>query len=268
MGDNTTMTTDDGPAVLYSHDDGVARITFNRPARLNALSEAVADGFAYGIERAFADNVAVVIVAGTGRGFMAGGDLTRLVNADAASGDGLKIGPIHAFLERMAAAPFITIAALHGPVAGAGLSFAMNTDLAVAADNARITMAYARIGVSPDCGGTYALPRLVGLRRAMEVALFADDITAVEAERIGLVNRVVPLDALDDTVTKMARRIAGGPREALARTKALLRQSLDTPLPGQLAAEEVSFRACVATADFKEGATAFLEKRRPEFGKR
>lgn len=255
----------DEPAVLYAAANGIARVTFNRPARLNALSSEMVEGIAAALDRAHEDKAAALILSGAGRAFMAGGDLQRLATIDPVTGEGLRIGAIHACLERMASAPFIVIAALHGPVAGAGLSLAMNADLAVAAEDARLTMAYARIGASPDCGGTYGLPRLVGLRRAMEIALFADDFSAADAERIGLVNRVVPADALDATVTALAERVASGPRQALARTKALLRQSLDNDLRAQLCAEEHAFRASTATADFKEGVGAFLEKRRPVF---
>ncbi len=263
---HTVDTGQETDAVLYSLTGSIAEARLNRPAKLNPLSTEMVDGLSAAVERAYDDGAAVLILRGNGRAFMAGGDLQRLAKIDPASGVGLMIGTIHRCLERMAAAPFITIAAVHGPVAGAGLSIAMNADLAIAADDARFTMAYARIGASPDCGGTYALPRLVGLRRAMEIALFADDFCAEEAERIGIVNRVVPADQLDDAVSEMARRLARGPRQAQARTKALLRQSLDNDLNAQLRAEETAFRASTATPEFKEGVSAFLEKRKPTFG--
>ena len=253
-------------AVLYTVSGAIAAARLNRPEKLNPLSTEMVEGLSAAVDRAYADRAAVLIIRGNGRAFMAGGDLQRLAKVDPTSGVGLMIGAIHHCLERMAAAPFITIAAVHGPVAGAGLSLAMNADLAIAADDARFTMAYARIGASPDCGGTYALPRLVGLRRAMEIALFADDFSAEEAERIGLINRVVPAADLDDAVRAMAERLARGPRQAQARTKALLRQSFDNDLTAQLSAEETAFRASAATPDFKEGVTAFLEKRKPKFG--
>lgn len=177
-------------------------------------------------------------------------------------------GLIHAFhpavalLRRM---PQPVIAQVHGVAAGAGMSLMAATDLAVAAASTTFTLAYARIGVSPDGGSTWFLPRLVGQRRAMELALLPDRFDAARAEAIGLVNRVVPDDRLPEETRAIARRLAAGPRSAFAATKRLINQSLETGFAAQLAAEQESFANLSATPDFAEGVTAFAQKRAPVF---
>ena len=145
------------------------------------------------------------------------------------------------------------------------MSIALSTDLAIAADNAIFTLAYAKLGTSPDGSGSWSLPRLVGLRKAMEIALLSDVYDAPEALRLGLVNRVVPAADLVAETDKLARRLAEGPTFAFGRAKALLRGSLDNSLHDQLAAEAASFDACIGTKDFAEGVSAFLAKRAATF---
>jgi 2-(1,2-epoxy-1,2-dihydrophenyl)acetyl-CoA isomerase len=157
------------------------------------------------------------------------------------------------------------IGALHGAVAGFGLSLAAACDLNIAADDAYFSSAYRQIGLTPDGGGTWAMPRIVGLRKALEIYLLSERFDAHEARRIGLVNRVVEADALDATVREVAQSIATGPALALRNVKRLLRESLDRSLAQQLRAEAESFGQCTATADFAEGIHAFLEKRPPRF---
>ena len=173
--------------------------------------------------------------------------------------------PLHEGLEILAGLPRPVVASLQGAVAGAGMSIALSTDLAIAADNAIFTLAYSKLGTSPDGSSSWTLPRLVGLRKAMEIALLSDVYDAPEALRLGLVNRVVPAADLASETDKLARRLADGPTFAFGRTKALLRGSLDNSLHDQLAAEAAGFGACIGTADFAEGVGAFLGKRQPTF---
>jgi 2-(1,2-epoxy-1,2-dihydrophenyl)acetyl-CoA isomerase len=175
------------------------------------------------------------------------------------------IQSVHATLERLAAAPQIVVASLQGAVAGAGVSLALNADLALAADDASLNLAYARIGTSPDCGASWALPRLVGVRRALAIALLSETIGAAEALQLGLVNRVVPAASLEAESAALAARLAAGPAIAQGHIKRLMRDSFDHGFAAQLAREAAAFLACSATDDFAAGVAAFFAKRKPEF---
>jgi 2-(1,2-epoxy-1,2-dihydrophenyl)acetyl-CoA isomerase len=255
--------------ILTEREAGIVRLRFNRPAALNALDQAMADAFHEAAKGLAADpSVRCVVLSGEGRAFMAGGDirLFRAAGADAPAVVGRLIGSLHAALCLLAALPAPVIAAVHGPVAGAGMSVAMAADLAVAAEeDTRFVLAYLRLGISPDGGGTWALPRLVGLRRAMGIALLEEELDARAALDLGLVNRVVPGARLEAETMALARRLAAGPAQAIARTKALLRASLGRDLAAQLDAERDAFLAGTATADFAEGVAAFLGRRAPSF---
>lgn len=247
--------------------DGIAEFRFNRPDRLNALDAAMAQAFAAAVETALADpSVRVNLMTGAGRSFMAGGDLAAFrAGEDKPAVASELIEPVHAGLKRLAASPVLTLAAGQGAIAGAGVSLLIGTDLAIVAEDATLNLAYARVGASPDCGGSWALPRLVGQRRALEIALLSDTVDAAEAQRIGLVNRVVPADALLSEARKLAARLAAGPPRAFGHTKQLIRAALDTPLDAQLDAEAERFRDCAATEDFSEALEAFFTKRRATF---
>ncbi|MEW5421044.1 enoyl-CoA hydratase/isomerase family protein [Amorphus sp. 3PC139-8] len=250
--------------------DGVAEMRFNRPDQLNALDGAMAQAFQACVETVLAEpSVRVILMSGAGRSFMAGGDLAAFrAGEDKPAVARALIEPAHAGLKRLAASPVLTLAVGQGPIAGAGVSLLIGTDLAIVAEGATLNLAYARVGASPDCGGSWALPRLVGQRRALEIALLCDTVDAAEAQRIGLVNRVVPADALMTEARKLAARLAGGPPRALGHTKALLRAALDTPLEAQLDAEAERFRDCAKTDDFSEALEAFFTKRPAKFSGR
>lgn len=246
-------------------EGGVATLCFRRPAVLNALDADTARAFLSHCEALAADgSVRCIVLRGEGRAFMAGGDLAELRDGGAAAADAL-IEPLHAALRLLAALDAPVVAALHGAVAGAGLSVALAADLAVAAEGTRFNLAYVNIGTSCDLGASWSLPRVVGLRRALEIALLGDTFDAEAALRTGLVNRVVPAAALDAEVDALAARLAGGATLALGRIKRLMRASFDRDLAAQLDAERQAFRASAATADFREGLAAFFGKRPPRF---
>ena len=249
----------------------MAWLRLNRPNVLNAIDEASSAAFRDAC-RALAEEggVRAVVLSGNGRGFMAGGDLGRFrAEPDRAAGVAATIiDSLHEGLLILESLQAPVIASVHGPIAGAGMSLAMAADLCIAADDAKFTLAYARIGTTPDGSGTYHLPRIVGLRKAMELALLAETIDAQEALRLGLVNRVVPAADLARETEALARRIAEGPTAAYGHIKQLMRGSLTNTLSAQLAAERASFCASAGTEDFREGITAFFEKRKANFNGR
>ena len=159
------------------------------------------------------------------------------------------------------------IASVHGAVAGFGLSLMMAADLALASESAYFTLAYSNIALSPDGGATWSLPRQVGHKQAMEIALLGERFDATRARELGLVNRVYPQEQLEAETLKLARRLATGPIEALARTKSLLNQSFDNSFESQLQAEQANFVNCAVHSDFAEGLAGFFEKRRPVYAK-
>lgn len=245
--------------------DGVAAIRFCAPERLNVLTPPAADAFHAAVDQVIADpSVRVVVLSGEGRAFMAGGDLATFAAADdKAAAFRALVDRIHTPLKKLEASRLITIAAVQGAVAGAGMAFALGCDLCVAAEDARLTFAYSVIGAPGDCGITWALPRLVGYRRALEIALLSEPVPAARALELGLVNRVVPLADLEGEARALAQRLATGAPLAAAAIKRLMRAS--APYADQLDAEVEEFATCAGSADFAEGITAFFGKRRPTF---
>lgn len=251
--------------LLHLRDGAIAHLRFNRPQALNAADSATAAAFLDACKGIAADpSVRVVVISGEGRAFMAGGDIAQFRD-DPASIPETLIGPLHQAVRILTTLPVPVIASLHGAVAGAGMSLALACDLAVAADNTRFNFAYVNLGTSCDLGASWSLPRLVGLRRALEIALLSDPIDAAEALRLGLVNKVVAADALADETLALARRLASLAPSGQAMLKQLMRESFSRDLPDQLVAEQLAFAKCAATKDFGEAVSAFLEKRRPVF---
>ncbi len=257
-------------AVLLAIEDGVAEIRLNRPERLNALDIDLAQAFLDAVRRATeAPQVRALLISGEGRAFCVGGDLALLRRAgDRRDCARAIITPINAGLEALHASGLPSVAALQGSVAGGGMSLALGTDLAVAADDMRMSFAYLEVAASPDCGGSWALPRLVGLRKALEIALLASSLTASEALQLGLVNQVQPRADMRDHARSLAKRLALAPARSVARTLKLLRSSLYETLPAQLDAELQAFAQGAGEADFAEGLEAFFAKRTPHFQNR
>jgi len=262
-------------SILVERDGPVATLTLNRPESLNVLDFPMMDALVDATASLAADDsLRVVILRGAGRHFMAGGDIRTFAGELELPPDERSvrfralIGRLHASIETLARMPHPVIAQVHGAVAGFGLSLMNACDLAIAADSAYFASAYKAIATTPDGGGTWSLPRLVGLRRALDIMLVGDRFDAQQAHAFGLVNRVVPAADLDAAVRTLAQSLAAGPALAIRNTKRLLRESLGRSLSEQLAAEATSFGACAATADFKEGITAFIEKRPARFTER
>ena len=256
------------PALIVGREGAVATITFNRPHALNAIDVAMAQGFLAAVRAVAGDpGVRAVLMRGEGKSFMAGGDLA-LLSADPQGGAASLIGPLHEALVLLGSLDAPVVAQVHGVAAGAGLSLMLQADFVLAAEGTRFNLAYVNIGTSCDLGASWALPRRVGLRRALEIALLGDTLEAADAESMGLVNRVLPADRLPAEAMALAQRLAAGPTVALGQLRRLLRGSLERDLPAQLDAEAAAFQACAASADFRIGVDAFFSRSRPQFGGR
>ena len=256
----------DTAPLLVRRDGAIATLTFNRPAALNALDPAMARLLAEESEALRRDpGLRALLLTGEGRAFMAGGDIAVLAdNPGPTTADRLILN-LHRGLANLAGLAAPVIAVCQGAVAGAGFSLAMAADFVIAADDAKFTTAYARIGASLDGSSSWTLPRLVGHRKAMELALLSPVLDAAEALRLGLVTRLVPAAALTDEAMALARTLAAGPTHAYGRMKALLRASHQNGLVEQMELERLLFGAGAATADFAEGTAAFLAKRKANF---
>lgn len=208
-----------------------------------------------------------MVVRGEGSAFLAGGDVGMFQrHLDELPGRSLALArELHFGILALARMPKPVIASVQGPIAGAGLSLMAACDLAIAADNARFTSAYARIGVSPDGGGTYFLTRLLGARKAMELIMLSETFDAPAALELGLVNRVVATDNLAGETMRLARRLVLGPTQAYAACKRLVALAGSNSLEAQLEAEAQSFSRLAATYDMREGVNAFVTKRPAEF---
>lgn len=254
--------------ILLEVAAGVATITLNRPEVMNALDWDMIIRLREITEEVQRDDgVRAVLLRGNGPAFAAGGDVAmfhaRLSELPELIVKGAR-ELHHAMLAlRRMAKP--VVAAVHGAVAGGGMSLMMATDLTIAADNSKFTMAYSRIAASPDGGSTYFLPRLVGYKKAMELTLLSDTLDASAALQLGLINSVVPAAELEPASQRLMRRLAAGPTKAYAEAKALMNNSLHNSMETQLEAEAQAFSRCARTADLAEGVTAFVEKRKPEF---
>jgi 2-(1,2-epoxy-1,2-dihydrophenyl)acetyl-CoA isomerase len=254
--------------VLYSVADSVATITLSRPSVMNALDARMIVQLREAAERAEEDGAArAVVIRGTGPAFLAGGDVAQFhANLERMPGLVREGAPeLHRAILALRRAPKPVLAAVHGAVAGAGVSVMAAADLAIAAEGTKFTLAYSRLGTSPDGGATHFLPRLVGTRKALELLLLSDTFDAAEALRLGLVNRVVAADKLAAEAEALARRLAQGATGAFAEIKRLVNQTYDQTLAAQLDAEVEAFARCAGTRDFAEGVTAFVEKRKPNF---
>ncbi len=255
-------------------ENAIATLTLNRPEALNALNTQMMDELHAAAARVEHDaSVRAVILTGAGKHFMAGGDVKFFAETVAKIPDANErrvlfekfVGRLHPLMTSLRRMPKPVIASVRGAAAGFGLSLMMAADLAVVADDSYFTLAYCNIGTSPDGSSTYVLPRLVGMKRAMEIALLGDRFDAKHALAIGLVNRVVPAAELDAHVNALAERLAAGPTAALGRTKQLINRSLENDYDTQLQMEAEAFAASAAGEDFQRGVGAFVDKKKPEF---
>ncbi|AMR29576.1 enoyl-CoA hydratase [Hymenobacter psoromatis] len=253
-------------SLLYSFADGVATLRFNRPDVFNSINKPVALALQQHLRDCQADaSVRAVVLTGTGRAFCAGQDLAEITGPNAPDVSEIvekHYNPI-VLLIRELEKP--VIAAVNGVAAGAGANLALACDLVVAKESASFIQAFSKIGLVPDSGGTYFLPRLVGLQRASALMLTGDKVSAAEAVQMGMIYRAVADEAFDDEVAKLAQKMANLPTKGLAYTKHLLNRSFGNDLAQQLRAEGDYQLRAGQTTDYREGVAAFLEKRQPTF---
>jgi enoyl-CoA hydratase/carnithine racemase len=249
--------------LLVDRAEGVVTVTLNRPEKKNAANAAMWQELqACLLEITRRTDDRVVVLTGAGGAFCSGADLTSIGSVDHPLQLMRQVGDVALALHRLSKP---TIAKVHGVAAGAGCNMAFGCDLIVASDEARFCEIFARRGLSIDFGGSWLLPRLVGLHRAKELAMLAEMISAKEALELGLVNRVVPTVELDGFVDDWARQLAAGPPLALSMTKSLLNQSFEVSLEHALDDEGRCQVVNFSTADTAEARAAFVEKRQPRF---
>lgn len=254
--------------VTYSAADGVATLILNRPEVLNSFTRPMAAEAQAALDRAAGDDaVRAILLTGAGRGFCAGQDLAEAMPAEGAAPPIADIvrGTYNPIVTRLRAIEKPVVAAVNGVAAGAGANIAFACDFVVAAEQASFVQAFAKIGLVPDSGGTFVLPRLVGLARATAMFMLGDKLTAADALSLGLIHRVVPAATLMDEARALATRLAQMPTRALGLTKRLLNASATNDLAAQLELEAVLQAEAGASEDFREGVRAFLEKRAPMF---
>lgn len=256
--------------IKLEQDGAVCVLTLNRPDQLNALTVGSADDFVSAVNEALEKGARAIVLTGAGRAFCAGGDLRamqEMANAD---------GRVEAFFDeplrqlneailliRQTPVPFI--AAVNGIASGGGCNLALACDLVIAGESAKFNQAFVKVGLSPDCGGSYILPRLVGWRRAAELMFTGEVITAQQALEMGMINSVVADAELMSSALALAGRLASGPTAAIAQVKRLLEASAINDYARQLELERQAQIESGRTKDFREGVSAFLEKRPPRF---
>jgi 2-(1,2-epoxy-1,2-dihydrophenyl)acetyl-CoA isomerase len=255
---------------LEMREGSVAVITLNRPAALNALTIEMAREFISAVGEARERDARAIVLTGAGRAFCAGGDLREMRKVAE------KEGRVEAFFDEplgllnecillLQEAPLPIIAAVNGAASGGGCNLALACDIVIAAESARFNQAFVKVGLSPDCGGTYVLPRLVGTKRAAELMMTGDAVDARSAAEMGMINRAVADGELMNEALALAVRLAQSPTASIAKTKRLLAESAVNNLAAQLEAERQAQIESGQTKDFLEGVAAFVEKRPPRF---
>src|SRR6202048_5070231 len=255
------------PALLRI-EGPIATITLNRPAAYNSIDLSIAKKLEQlSAEVEASDDIRVLVIEGEGRAFCGGGDLQTIGAAAAADNIAPVVGELlehyHAFIETVRRMPKIVLSSVHGSAAGAGMGLAFVADLCIAADDARFTPAYAKIGVSPDGGSTVGMVGTIGTRRALQIFLAEDSFSAQQAHDWGLVARIVPAAELKAATRQFAERLAQNPPAAIGGTKSLVYQAAVTPIRQQLDAEEAKIIDCMQSDEFRVAVKKFTSKSKP-----
>src|SRR6266705_2230266 len=255
--------------LLVEQDGAVLTIIMNRPEKLNAFNDVMLQEMIEVTEAAARDDaIRCVVITGAGRAFGSGQDLTSFAprsNTGNPPRVSEHLTKYHRLVLALRGMPKPVIAAVQGVAAGISCNIALACDLRIAADNARFLEAFARIGLVPDGGGGFFLPRLVGMGKALEMSMLAEEVSGPEAERIGLVNKCVPVAEFEDTTKAFAQKLANGPTRSYGLIKELMNKSLESDLATSLRLEGELQDQAFRTEDHREGVAAFLQKRRPNY---
>ena len=252
--------------LIFEKKGKVAYITLNRPEKYNSVNKELA----LAIQAAFDDcaedkNIRAIVLSGTGKAFCAGQDLGEIVDPDGPPLDSIVSEHYNPIVMRIRDIELPVIAAINGIAAGAGANIALACDVTIAKESASFLQAFSKIGLIPDSGGTYTLPRLIGQARASALMMLGEKVPAKEAMEMGMIYKAVPDDEYEEYVEKIAQKLANMPTKGLAYTKKLLNLSAVNNMEDQLAREHDYQNVAGATWDYMEGVNAFLEKRKPEF---
>ncbi|MEL7133276.1 MAG: enoyl-CoA hydratase-related protein [Pseudomonadota bacterium] len=250
--------------LTYATDEGAAIITLNRPDKMNALTTQMRAEIEVAVTHA-GRNARVVVLTGAGRAFCSGQDLGDRANASNLDLERTLRDEYTPMLNAIVDCPVPTVAVVNGAAAGAGANLALACDVVIATESAYFLQAFTRIGLIPDAGGTYVMPRTMGMAKAMGAALFAEKITAKQADDWGMIWEAVPDDAFEAHWKARVAHLSQGPTQAFAAAKRVIRQSWANDLEAQMAAEASEQGACGQSRDFQEGVLAFVEKRKPSF---
>ena len=253
-------------SIIFHIDNGIAKIQFNRPDKLNSFNREMALLLQHYLdESASLKEVRCILITGIGKGFCSGQDLAEVIDPNGPGMDKILSEHFNPIIKKIRNIPNPVVAAVNGVAAGAGANIALACDIVVATASASFIQAFSKIGLIPDSGGTYTLPRLIGLQRASALMMLGDKVSAQEAFQMGMIYKVFDNENFEGETTSLVNQLAIMPTKALAYIKHALNQSYSNNMEEQLQLEDDYQQKAAATADFKEGVAAFLEKRLPQF---
>lgn len=252
-------------SILFAIENGVAMITLNRPDKLNSFNREMALALQAALDECADKAIRAVFITGAGKGFCAGQDLAEVVDPQGPGMERILSEHYNPVITRIRNLPKPVVAAVNGVAAGAGANIALACDIVVASEKASFVQAFSKIGLIPDSGGTYFLPRLIGFQKASALMMLGDKVSATEAERIGMIYQTLPEQEFSSRAVQIAHTLAQMPTAGLAYTKMALNAAAGNTLELQLQLEDNLQQKAALTHDFKEGVQAFIEKRAPEF---
>lgn len=252
-------------SILFEITDQIGFITLNRPEKLNSFNREMALQMQAALDRCREDDVRCVYISGAGKAFSAGQDLAEVVDPEGPGMERILSEHYNPVILRIQELKKPVVAAVNGVAAGAGANIALCCDIVVAASSASFIQAFSKIGLIPDSGGTYFLPRLIGWQRASAIMMLGDKIAATQAEQWGMIYQTIPDESFAAKSKAIANTLAQMPTTALANTKQALQKAFSQDLQQQLQTEDQLQQSSASTADFKEGVEAFIQKRKPAF---